>query len=125
MSEYQYYEFRTDGRALDETARKALKQLSSRAIVTSTQAIYTYSYSDFRYDCKEVLADYFDIMLYLSSFGTRQLMIRFPIDLIEQSKIKSYCVPDVISCSIHENSFTVRLYPRVLLGFFNQRRHLS
>jgi len=43
MSEYQYYEFRTDGRTLDEAARKELRQLSSRAIVTSTQAIYTYS----------------------------------------------------------------------------------
>ena len=45
MSEYQYYEFRTDGKTLDETARKELRQLSSRAIVTSTQAIYTYSYN--------------------------------------------------------------------------------
>lgn len=98
MSEYQYYEFRTDGRTLDETARKELRQLSSRAIVTSTQAIYTYSYSDFRYDCKEILADYFDIMLYLSNFGTRQLMVRLPIDLIEPSEIDSYCVPEVISC---------------------------
>lgn len=104
MSEYQYYEFRTDGKALDEAARKELRQLSSRAIVTSTQAIYTYSYSDFRYDCKEILADYFDLMLYLSNFGTRQLMIRLPIDLIEQSKIESYCIPGVISYSIHTNS---------------------
>lgn len=104
MSEYQYYEFRTDGRTLDEAARNELRTLSSRAIVTSTQAIYTYSYSDFRYDCNEILADYFDIMLYLSNFGTRQLMIRLPIDLIEQSKIESYCIPRVISYSIHANS---------------------
>ena len=104
MSEYQYYEFRTDGRTLDEAARKELRQLSSRAIVTSTQAIYTYSYSDFRYDCKEILADHFDIMLYLSNFGTRQLMIRLPIDLIELSKVESYCIPDVIGYSLHANS---------------------
>lgn len=104
MSEYQYYEFRTDGRTLDGAVRKELRQLSSRAIVTSTQAIYTYSYSDFRYDCKEILADYFDIMLYLSNFGTRQLMIRLPINLIEQSKIEPYCIPGIIDYSIHENS---------------------
>lgn len=109
MSEYQYYEFRTDGRTLDEAARKELRQLSSRAIVTSTQAIYTYSYSDFRYDNKEILADYFDIMLYLSNFGTRQLMIRLPIDLIEQSKIESYCIPGVIGYSIHANSLILDL----------------
>lgn len=104
MSEYQYYEFRTDGRTLDETACKELRQLSSRAIVTSTQAIYTYSYSNFRYDCKEILVNYFDIMLYLSNFGTRQLMVRLPIDLIEPSEINFYCVPEVISYFIHGDS---------------------
>lgn len=109
MSDYQYYEFRTDGRALDEAARKELRQLSSRAIVTSTQAIYTYSYSNFRYDCKQILADYFDIMLYLSNFGTRQLMIRLPINLIEQSKIKPYCIPGVIEYSIHKNALILDL----------------
>jgi len=109
MSEYQYYEFRTDGKVLDEAARKELRQLSSRAIVTSTQAIYTYSYSDFGYDCKEIIADYFDIMLYLSNFGTRQLMIRLPIDLIEQSKIESYCIPGVIGYSTHANSLILDL----------------
>lgn len=59
MSEYQYYEFRTDGRTLNADARKELNKLSSRAIVTSTQAIYTYSYGDFRYNCEEILADFF------------------------------------------------------------------
>jgi hypothetical protein len=109
MSEYQYYEFRTDGRTLDEVGRKELRQLSSRAIVTSTQAIYTYSYSNFRYDCKEILADYFDIMLYLSNFGTRQLMIRLPINLMEKSKIEPYCIPGIIDYSIHENSLILDL----------------
>lgn len=103
MSEYQYYEFRTDGRTLDRAARKELEQLSSRAIVTSTQAIYTYSYSDFKYDSKEILADYFDIMLYLSNFGSRQLMIRLPTDLIDESKIEPYSIPGVIDYSVHED----------------------
>ena len=46
-------------------------------------------------------------MLYLSNFGTRQLMIRLPLDLIEQSKIESYCIPGVISYSIHANSLII------------------
>lgn len=103
MSEYQYYEFRTDCRTLNEDAQKELEQLSSRAIVTSTQAIYIYSYSDFRYNCEEILADFFDVMLYINNFGTRQLMFRLPIDLVDQSKIESYCIPDAISYSIHEH----------------------
>jgi len=109
MSEYQYYEFRTDGRILNEGARNKLEQLSSRAIVNSTQAIYTYSYSDFRYDCEEILADFLDIMLYINNFGTRQLMFRLPIDLVDQSKIEPYCVPNAISCSINGCSLILTL----------------
>ncbi|KTD75184.1 hypothetical protein [Legionella waltersii] len=109
MSEYQYYEFRTDGRKLDREARSTLEDLSSRAIVTTTQAIYTYSYGDFRYDEKEILADYFDMLLYMNSFGTRQLMLRLPVDWIEHSKINPYCVSNVISYSIHGESLILDL----------------
>ena len=109
MSEYQYYEFQTIGRTLDKTSRQELNKLSSRAIVTSNKAIYTYSYSDFRYDPEEILVDYFDIMLYLTSFGNRQLMFRFPLSLIDCSKLDSYCRPDVISYSIHKDSLVLNL----------------
>ncbi|KTD63455.1 hypothetical protein Lsha_0709 [Legionella shakespearei DSM 23087] len=109
MSEYQYYEFRTDGRKLDSEARSVLKELSSRAIITPTQAIYTYSYGDFRYDDKEILADYFDMMLYMNSFGTRRLTFRLPVDLIEHSKIDPYCIPDVIFYSVHGESLILDL----------------
>lgn len=101
MSEYQYYEFQTIGRTLDKVSLQKLEELSSRAIVTSSKAIYTYSYSDFRGDPKEILADYFDIMLYLTNFGERQLMFRLPLNLIDPSKLDIYCREDVISYSIH------------------------
>ena len=52
-------------------------------IVTSTQAIVTYSWGDFKHDPKQVLLGCFDAFLYNSNFGVRELMFRLPRDLVE------------------------------------------
>ncbi|MGK7875396.1 MAG: hypothetical protein AB4426_19475 [Xenococcaceae cyanobacterium] len=99
MSEYQYYEFQTIDRPLTEDEQAAVSQLSSRVLLSSTKAVFTYSYGDFRGDPKQVLAKYFDAMFYIANWGTQQLMFRFPKPLIDFESIQKYCVEDCITLS--------------------------
>ena len=78
MSEYQYYEFQALDRPLTASEQAYISSLPSRVHLSATNAIFTYSYGDFRGEPKEVLEKCFDIMLYMANWGTRQLMLRFP-----------------------------------------------
>ena len=70
MSEYQYYEWQTIDRPLSPREQTDVNGLSSHMdTVTSTQAIVTYSWSDFKHDPQKVLLNYFDAFLYDSNFG--------------------------------------------------------
>lgn len=99
MSEYQYYEFQTIDRPLTRQEQAEISQLSSRVALTSTRAVFTYQYGDFRGDPEKVLAQYFDAMLYLANWGTRQLMFRFPKSLVDLKQVQPYCIEDIISFS--------------------------
>ena len=97
MSEFQYYEFQTVDRPLTDEEQSDIRKLSSRVALTANQAIFTYQYGDFRGDCEQVLAQYFDAMLYLANWGTKQLMFRIPKTLIDLEQMEPYCVKDWIS----------------------------
>lgn len=99
MSEYQYYEFQAIDRPLTQEERAAICELSSRVKPTATSASFTYSYGNFRGDPKQVLARYFDIMYYITNWGTQQLMFRFPTSLINRETIELYCIDNYISLS--------------------------
>ncbi|REJ43111.1 MAG: hypothetical protein DWQ54_09545 [Microcystis flos-aquae TF09] len=99
MSEYQYYEFQAIDRPLTQEERAAICELSSRVKPTATTASFTYSYGNFRGDPKQVLARYFDIMYYITNWGTQQLMFRFPTSLINREAIELYCIDNYISLS--------------------------
>lgn len=95
MSEYQYYEFRAIDRSLNQAEKEAVSRLSSRAQVTSTQAVFTYSHRDL-HNPEEILAKYFDAMFYIANWGTMQLMFRFPKESIELERMRRYCVNSCI-----------------------------
>ncbi|MBW4555836.1 MAG: hypothetical protein KME59_07850 [Trichormus sp. ATA11-4-KO1] len=103
MSEYQYYEFLALDRPLSTSEQSYIQTLSSRVQLTSNQAIFTYSYGDFRGDPQQVLEKCFDIMLYMANWGTRQLMFRLPTSLVDVSLLESYCLPDKISVATTDN----------------------
>ena len=48
MSEYQYYEFAAVDKPLNEKQMQSLRNLSSRAQVTSTSFVNEYNYGDFK-----------------------------------------------------------------------------
>ena len=90
MSEYQYYEFQAIDRPLEEADQEALRNLSSRARITSTRFTNHYNWGDFHGNPRKMLERWFDLHLYLANWGTRRLMIRIPKRLIDRSRIKEF-----------------------------------
>ncbi len=102
MSEYQYYEWQTVDRPLTASEQREVNRLSSHMdTVTSTQAIVTYSWGDFKHDPQKVLLKYFDAFLYDSNFGTRQLMFRLSKNLVEVSSFQPYLFEDRVTLEEH------------------------
>jgi hypothetical protein len=99
MSEYQYYEFQAIDRRLTEKEQSQIDSLSSRVVLTPTQAIFNYSYGDFPADEEKILTKYFDAMLYLANWGRKRLMFRMPRSIIDAKQLSPYCVEDIITVS--------------------------
>lgn len=97
MSEYQYYEWQSVDRLLTEAEQEAVRKLSSHIEVSSSCAVVTYAYGDFKHDPRTVLARFFDAHLYLANWGSRRLMFRFPAGLVNRDAIEQYFVPGRIT----------------------------
>ncbi len=99
MSEYQYYEFQALDHPLTHEAQAEIQSLSSRVLLTATSASFVYNYSNFPGNSYSVLAKYFDAMLYITNWGTRQLMFRFPANAIPDDVISAYQYADSMDWS--------------------------
>jgi len=100
MSEYQYYEFQAIDKPLSEKDREVLRDISSRAQITSTSFVNEYNYGNFKGDPLKLLEKYFDAFLYVTNWGTHQLMLRIPRKLIDLDLASQYCIGD--SWTIYE-----------------------
>jgi hypothetical protein len=96
MSEYQYYEFQTIDRPLDERAMAALRAITSRARITPTSLVNVYHFGDFKGDPDRLMDQYFDAHLYVANWGTRRLMLRFPARPFPLASVRPYAVPHVL-----------------------------
>jgi len=90
MSEFQYYEFYSIDRPLSSKDKKEIGTWSSRTIPSSRKAIFTYSYGGFPKDENSVLLKYFDAFFYISNWGTKRLMFKFPKELVDFKALKQY-----------------------------------
>ncbi len=99
MGEYQYYEFQALDHPLTHEAQVEIQSLSSRVQLTATSASFVYNYSNFPGNPYSVLAKYFDAMLYITNWGTRQLMFRFPATAIPDDVISDYQYADSMEWS--------------------------
>ena len=88
MSEYQYYEFEAVDRRLTEAEMAEVRTLSSRVVLKPTSAHFVYHYGDFPGKPEAVLVKYFDAMLYLANWGTRQVMFRWPQALVNREALQ-------------------------------------
>lgn len=94
--EYQYYEFQAIDRPLTKAEQDYVQSLSSRVRPTATNAVFTYSYGDFRGSPLSVLERCFDAMLYMANWGSCQLAFRFPESAVNVSELTPYCVDNII-----------------------------
>ena len=93
MSEYQYYEFQAIDRPLTPEEQQAVARLSSRVDPHPRRAVFTYSFGGgLRRPPEELLANYYDAMLYLANWGSRRLMFRFPTALVDVEELQQYNV---------------------------------
>jgi len=110
MSEYQYYEWQTIDRPLSSREQTDVNGLSSHMdTVTSTQAIVTYSWGDFKHDPQKVLLNYFDAFLYDSNFGWRRLIFRLPKNLVDLQSLQPYLLEDRIMLEEHGKYSTIEI----------------
>ena len=96
MSEYQYYEFQAIDRTLTDEEQQAVGALSSRVEPHPWQAVFVYNWSDFRGDPEAILRQYYDAMLYMANWGSRQLMFRFPHGALDLESAKAHCQPIIV-----------------------------
>ncbi len=94
MSEYQYYEFAALDRPLTEEQMRALRRISTRAEITSTRLSNVYHFGSFGGDERALMRDYFDAMVYVTNWATRQLMLRLPRRAIDVAAVRPYLVED-------------------------------
>lgn len=91
LSEYQFYEFLAVDRPLDERQQAELRALSTRADITATSLVNEYHFGSFRGDPQKLMEKYFDAFLYFANWGTHQLMIRLPEQLLDLDTAQRYC----------------------------------
>jgi FtsZ-interacting cell division protein YlmF len=91
MSEYQYYEFQAVDKPLTETQMAKLRRLSTRAQITPTSFINSYSWGDFKGKPRVLMEKYFDAFVYLANWGTRWFMLRLPRRLLSPEVVAQYC----------------------------------
>jgi hypothetical protein len=92
MSEFQVYEFQCMSRALTSEEVKEVNALSSHIDVTPRGAHLTYSFGSFKHDPEKVVAKYFDALLYQSSYGQKQLMLRFPKEIVQLKDLQQFII---------------------------------
>src|ERR687886_1188361 len=96
MSEYQYYEFVAIDRPLTKAEMAELRDLSSRATISSTRFVNVYNWGDFRGNPDALMERYFDAFVYVANWGTNRLMLRFPRRLLERATVSPYATEEAL-----------------------------
>jgi len=109
MSEYQYYEFQAIDRPLTAKEMATLRGFSSRATITPTRFVNSYSYGSFKGDPSKWIEEYFDAFLYLSNWGTRELFLRLPARALPVRVAKAYCPGDSARARVRDGHVLVEI----------------
>src|ERR1700694_2708600 len=89
MSEYQYYEFAAT-RPLTSEQMSRLRALSTRATITPTRFCNVYTWGDFKGDPLALMEEYFDAFVYVTNWGTHELMLHLPRRLLSRTVADAY-----------------------------------
>jgi hypothetical protein len=97
MSEYQYYEFLAVDRPLDERQQAEVRALSTRARITATSFTNEYHWGNFRGDPRKMMERYYDAHLYVTNWGTHQVMLRLPRTLLSLEVVEQFCIDPYVA----------------------------
>jgi hypothetical protein len=103
VSEYQYYEFLAIERPLSKEDMGVLRRITSRAEITPTRLCNVYNFGNFHGDPHALMRKYFDAMVYITNWGTRQLMLKLPRSSVDPKEIEPYCVERVLSMEANKD----------------------
>ncbi|MWA02701.1 hypothetical protein F8568_020440 [Actinomadura sp. LD22] len=92
MSTYQYYEFLAVDQPLDERQQAEVRALSTRARITATSFTNEYHWGDFRGNPRKMMRRYYDAHLYVTNWGTHQVILRLPRTLLPLKVAEQYCI---------------------------------
>jgi hypothetical protein len=90
VSEYQVYEFVALDRRLTAAEMAELRGISTRAEITPTRFWNEYHWGDLKADSADLLARYFDVHVYFANWGTRRLMFRLPVAVVDVDPLRAY-----------------------------------
>ena len=90
MSEYQSYEFVALDRRLTAAEMAELRGISTRAEITPTRFWNEYHWGDLKADPADLLARFFDVHVYFANWGSRRLMFRLPIAVVDVDALRAY-----------------------------------
>jgi hypothetical protein len=94
MSEFQFYDFRAVERPLTKQEMAELRAVTSRAKITPRSLTNAYHYGDFKGSVDELMDRFFDGHLYYANWGTTNLHLRVPVDMIAEEDLESYLVEE-------------------------------
>jgi hypothetical protein len=97
MGGYQYYEFLAVDRPLTAAEQDEVGQFSAGAKVTDTGFVSEYHTGGFHADPGHLMRRYYDVHVYLTSWGTRRLMLRLPRAVLDPGLARRYCVDDQVA----------------------------
>jgi hypothetical protein len=97
VSEYQYYEFLAVDRPLDEREQASVRALSTRAQISATSFTNEYHWGDFRGDPLRLMECYYDAHLYFANWGSRTLMLRWPLGVLDVEVVEPFLVDPLVS----------------------------
>ena len=105
MSEFQYYHFETIDKPLSEKQQDELRAISSRAEIDDTSFINEYNFGNFRGNPDDLMAKYFDAMIYYANYGSQEVRFRFPKSAVNLPAMQQYemhpCVTHHLSNLAH------------------------
>ena len=87
MSEYQCYEFLAIDTPLSPKQQGELRDISTRAEISSTRFWNEYQWGDLKADPGKLLLKYFDVHHYFANWGSRVLMVRLPAAQVDLAKL--------------------------------------
>ncbi|WP_371498478.1 hypothetical protein OG871_20780 [Kitasatospora sp. NBC_00374] len=109
MSEYQYYEFLAIDRPLTSDEQEQLRSLSTRARITATSFTNEYHWGNFRGDPRRMVERYYDAHLYLTNWGTHQVILRVPKGQLALRALEPYCFDECVEAWTTETHLVLNL----------------